>query len=298
MHLVLEFRKYANTISDVLPPETILRIDRSHMLPEHEDNQGKPTSSNIDQYNGAQELNFSTLEEDVGRMTHDPLSDELYFASHRRAERREKQLRNIEKERAMHEKVQLERLLSGLMGHDWLKVMGVTGVTDTEARSYEGRRGYFISEVKILVDKFRQWKEQEKRLKAQNGALVSEDVEAGELHDSDTQHLSEHVAMPKQSSTRIRLVSKRSQQPTLAILQPAPPERPFTSFYDKPHLRAAALGGTRHGRTSTAFGQLLPDLPEQDFALPAEYMTPEALRESGRRQRIRNRQSVIDEKLR
>src|SRR4051794_21557477 len=35
----------------------------------------------------------------------DPLADSVYFTQHRRAERKEKQLRNIEKERAMHEKV-------------------------------------------------------------------------------------------------------------------------------------------------------------------------------------------------
>jgi len=103
----------------------------------------------------------------------DPLADTVYFAQHRRAERKEKQLRNIEKDRAMHEKAQLERLLDGLQGPDWLKVMGITGVTDGERKSWEPKRGYFIKEVQALVDKFRMWKEQEKKQRAEKEAACA-----------------------------------------------------------------------------------------------------------------------------
>ncbi|KAA8617209.1 SAS4 domain-containing protein [Pyrenophora tritici-repentis] len=103
----------------------------------------------------------------------DPLADAVYFTQHRRAERKEKQLRNIEKERAMHEKVQLERLLDGLQGPDWLKVMGITGVTDGERKDWEAKRSYFVKEVEALVDKFRVWKEEEKRLRAEKEAALA-----------------------------------------------------------------------------------------------------------------------------
>ncbi|KAI5298002.1 hypothetical protein KEM56_004386, partial [Ascosphaera pollenicola] len=61
-------------------------------------------------------------------MQADPLSDELYFKAHRRLERQEKQLRNIERDRAQHEKIQLDRLLEELEGHDWLRTMGIRSV--------------------------------------------------------------------------------------------------------------------------------------------------------------------------
>ena len=77
-------------------------------------------------------------------------------------ERQEKQLRNIEKERAQHEKVHLEALLEGLRGHEWLRVMGISGITDTEKKEYESNRDYFIREVAGLVEKFKAWKEEEK----------------------------------------------------------------------------------------------------------------------------------------
>ncbi|KAK0264706.1 hypothetical protein LTR91_000097 [Friedmanniomyces endolithicus] len=122
------------------------------------------------EFNGCPVIDLSVLTSDTLSHPSDPLDDAHFHKSHRRAERREKQLRNIEKERAMHEKVQLERLLDGLLGHDWLKVLGVTGITDGEAKKYEPKRDYFVAEVRILVAKFKLWKEQEKRQRLEKEA--------------------------------------------------------------------------------------------------------------------------------
>ncbi|KAL1989066.1 hypothetical protein VTN96DRAFT_5829 [Rasamsonia emersonii] len=103
----------------------------------------------------------------------DPLGEEVYFKAHRRNERQEKQLRNIEKERAQHEKVQLDRLLDELQGHDWLRVMGISGITDTEKKLYEPKRDLFIKEVAALIEKFRVWKEEEKRRKQEREQMLA-----------------------------------------------------------------------------------------------------------------------------
>lgn len=107
------------------------------------------------------------------RHTKDPLNHDKYFTAHRRMERREKQIRNIEKERAQHEKMQLDRLLNALQGHDWLRVMGVTGITEMERRLYEPKRTYFIMEVSALLQKFKMWKREEKRRKVENSQFAS-----------------------------------------------------------------------------------------------------------------------------
>lgn len=128
----------------------------------------------------ANRINLS-IAKPVGRTPKkDPLNDDLYIKIHRRLERQEKQLRNIEKERAMHEKVQLERLLDGLKGHDWLRVMGISGITDGEKKAYEPRRDHLIGEVRILLEKFRLWREEEKRRKVEKEEVAEEDEDEEE----------------------------------------------------------------------------------------------------------------------
>ncbi|KAF2088349.1 hypothetical protein K490DRAFT_65025 [Saccharata proteae CBS 121410] len=214
--------------------------------------------------------------------TADPLPDAHFFAPHRRAERKEKQLRNIEKERAMHEKVQLERLLDGLLGHDWLRVMGITGVTDSEKREWGPRREYFVKEVRALVDKFRVWKEEEKRLREGRGraaAAAREEADSaspapeGEEGEGDDDHTPPSEDVDAWAARQLRLEAEHSassasrkrkrkpgttatpsqlQQHQHLLYRPPSPEKPFTSFYaKKPHLRAAAVAG---GRWRTATG--------------------------------------------
>lgn len=253
-------------------------------------------------------LDYSIIAKHLKPSEEDPLADSVYFAPHRRAERKEKQLRNIEKERAMHEKAQLERLLDGLQGHDWLKVMGITGVTDGERRDWEPKRAYFIKEVQALVDKFRLWREEEKRLKTQRLHKQQRDAmstETGSVGSSTARsptmehhpphhhnHQNHRISSPQPRKT------KRPPRPHGFVLPPAPPEptTPFVSFYAKPHLRDAALGKHRHGRKVTAFGVPVPDFEEHEFALPRDYVTPDALRAHARKRRRLKRESAVGAK--
>lgn len=227
----------------------------------------------------------------------DPLADSHFFAQHRRAERKEKQLRNIEKERAMHEKQQLERLLDGLQGPDWLRVMGITGVTAGETKDWEWKRDYFVKEVEALVDKFRVWKQEEKRIRAEKEAALAartdeEDGDESEASEATkvngrTPHLKERQPREPEPPK-----PKRPPRPHGFLLPFVPPEptTPFLSFYSKPHLRAVALGKHRHGRNSTAFGHTIPDFEEHEFELPDDYIDPQFLRDNARQRRRRQRE--------
>lgn len=95
----------------------------------------------------------------------DPLSEETYFRAHRKFERQEKQLRNIERNRAQHEQQVIERLLDELRGHDWLRLMGLTGVHESDKKLYEPKRDILIQELVTLVNKFQAWKDEERRRK-------------------------------------------------------------------------------------------------------------------------------------
>ncbi|KAH0539097.1 hypothetical protein FGG08_004335 [Glutinoglossum americanum] len=274
----------------------------------------------------AQVVDFSTLERAAKQSRDDPLPDLLYHKPHRRAERQEKQLRNIEKERAQHEKQHLERLLEGLMGPDWLKVMGVSGITESEKKEYEPKRDIFIREVAGLVEKFKAWKEEEKRRKAEKEQVLitegdieeqADEEDVGDISDGGDEEFNQ-IAMidcmsdgdpPDYSDVDAwaarqlhqeaigatsRSSSKRQklEQPQTPKKQKAPPPQPFTSFYSKPYLRAAAIGNHRRsGRSVTAFGLPLPDVPQRDFEPPLDILNPEAVKARERNKRRLKRKS-------
>lgn len=241
-------------------------------------------------------------------MSQDPLVDSVYLKAHRRAERQEKQLRNIEKERAMHEKVQLERLLDGLKGHDWLRVMGISGITDGEKKAFEPKRGYFMHEVRILLEKFKEWKEEEKRRKIEKEDSVQEEEGQDEAEDEEDQeqansesdgdppdyqdvHDSAASQVPQDITPATTTQPRRARSRRTAPSMMPPVEKPFTSFYSKPYLRDAAIGKHRRGRKRFAFGQPLPEPVNEDFSLPETILNPEAIVASARRSRRAKRES-------
>ena len=216
----------------------------------------------------------------------------------------------------MHEKVQLERLLDGLMGHDWLRIMGISGITDGEKKAFEPKRDYFIREVKTLLVKFREWKEEEKRRKVEKEETLPDEDEDGEEEeeeegegdedaqgkpgtssDNDPPKYSNSVntsAATRQPHHEAILASKtqagQKKRPhrTAAPTTAPPAEKPLTSFYSKPYLRDAAIGKHRRGRARYAFGQPLPEPDERAFALPEDFLTADAVAASARsRRRVR-----------
>ncbi|KAF7180887.1 hypothetical protein CNMCM7691_000016 [Aspergillus felis] len=283
----------------------------------------------------------------------DPLNEGHYFRAHRRMERQEKQLRNIERERAQHEKMQLERLLDELKGHDWLRVMGITGVHEHEKKLYEPKRDYFMKEIASLIEKFQIWKEEEKRRKLDkdksslraeispstaptsrdrttsqkrkfsdrtpeatpNGAAISDVESDGEPPDpSDVDAWAAYQLQqearsatggkrPKPSTEPARHRKSSSNKSSTApdapasapvVAKPAtppPPDKPFTSFYAKPHLRDAALSPHRKGRVRLAFGHPIPKMEVREFQPPADILTPEAIDSCRRKRRRMRRES-------
>ena len=256
-----------------------------------------PHRTQTSQFNGSPRLNLEMISRTIPAHPEDPLTDEHFLKSHRRAERKEKQLRNIEKERAMHEKVQLDRLLEGLKGHDWLKTLGITGITDGEAKKFEPKRDYFIAEVQALVDKFKLWRGageaaeilirsprplRERRSKRLTTLLRK----AVWVLRAATSMLLRHGQLQQETASALKSSALKLQQMKDGVQKqkppvqfvPPPPEVPITSFYDKRHLRDAALGKARHGRNVYAFGQPVPETEARDFELPDEYVSEDVLR--------------------
>ncbi|KAK5735543.1 hypothetical protein LTR17_008076 [Elasticomyces elasticus] len=314
------FANYEDVVFDVQKEDEFLTVDTALYVTDdaskHQEDsiQVKGASNGTARLSDYPKIDLDVLARNTSSSTKDPLDDAHFLVSHRRAERREKQLRNIEKEKAMHEKAQLERILDGLLGHDWLKVLGITGITDGEAIKYKPKRDYYIREVRILVNKFRLWKEQEKRQRMDREAAAAREAESEESRESTSEpasseknasasrQLQQETLNSVKSGFKIR-IGRRSNvtsTPTPALMPPPqhiPPQllEPITSFYAKRHLRDAALSKTRHaGRNVTAFGHAVPELEDREFKLPDEYVTEEALRASARERRRRKRGKVAD----
>ena len=245
------------------------------------------------------------------RQLTDPLGPDIFIRVHNKEERREKQIRNNEKEKAQHEKYQLERLLAELRGPDWLKTLGISGVTDSEKKKFEPKRTHFIHEIRNMIEKYEAWKVKEKRQRQRELELAAaDDADSEEEFDEDKgtdQHRDSSMSsldpdIKSESNDNDALAAKQLLQeassahkprkrPPAPLLAPPPvpyPQsyKPFVSFYKKRHLRDAALGS--HGRRSrgvTAFGYPVPECEDGDFELPSEYLTDDAVRASQRRRR-------------
>jgi hypothetical protein len=250
----------------------------------------------------AQRVDFSFLDKNYkGEGGEDPLSDEYFESIHRKPERLEKTIRNTDKGRAQHEKDQVIRLLEGLQGHDWLKLMGVSGITESKKKEYEPARDHFIKGCQSIIEKFRTWREEEKRRKLEKELAMAEAEEAeeeveedGYLSDGDPPDYSDVDAsaarqLQEEAIARSAPPTKASERRSKVDLVPAAPheiEKDFKSFFPKPYLREAALGKHRRsGRSAAAWGHPVPEVPYTEFDLPEEFRDQETLklRERGKR---------------
>lgn len=243
---------------------------------------------------------FKNYKEEGGE---DPLSREYFEAIHKRPERQEKGIRNNDKGRAKHEKDQVIRLLEGLQGHDWLKLIGVSGITDSKKKEYEPARDHFIKGCEAILAKFQTWKDEEKRRKLERDAAQAEAQAESEQLDVDDDNESNgdppdysdidasaarqlHEEATARSAPVVRPPTRRSRAGTIVVLADEEPQKEFTSFFAKPHLRASALGKHRRSnRSVSAWGHPIPEVPEGDFELPEEFRDEETLKAHARRKR-------------
>ncbi|KAL9060460.1 MAG: hypothetical protein Q9162_000633 [Coniocarpon cinnabarinum] len=209
----------------------------------------------------------------------DPLSDEIYDAAHRRGERKEKQARNWEKERALHEKSELERLLQGLKGQDWLKTMGIINASEHDTKHYITKRNIFIKRAQSMLDRYAAWNQRDRQLKLEKEQRLAEEEDESSSDDSDSR-TSATISASEENERLKRVGGKRKAPDQQSMEQKKPQQqhlaeqKEFKSFFEKPHMREAAMKSHRRGRHVLAFGLPIPALPEvADFDLPQDITT-------------------------
>ncbi|KAF8865297.1 hypothetical protein BDZ45DRAFT_612449 [Acephala macrosclerotiorum] len=262
-------------------------------------------------------IDSSFLSRDYDEEPDDPLSDEYFELIHRKPERQERSIRNTDKGRAQHEKDQVIRLLEGLQGHDWLKLMGVSGITDSKKKDFEPARAHFVRGCEAIIEKFRLWRDEEKRRKLEKEAAMAEAAEDEEEEEEAEKEEVEEEETPEEDEGNVSdgdppdysdvdaSAARQLHEEAIARSTPAlkngrgrpkaavpilqsveEVEKPFISFFAKPYLREAALGKHRRsGRTVAAWGHPVPEVEDQDFDLPEEYRDEETLKIHARRKR-------------
>lgn len=219
----------------------------------------------------------------------DPLPDSLYEPAHRRLTRAEKSVRNQDKDRAQHEKDRVIQLLDGLRGHDWLKILGVTGITESKKKDFEPARTYFIAGCENVLERFRLWKEEEKKKKLDKDKVHNEpseeeqekqEEEGGgggddDISDGDPPDYSDVDASAARQLHDEAIARMTPATPRLPIDMSEPSVTQFRSFFDKPRVREASLRKHRRSTRSEiqAFGQPIPDIGEREFALVEQIIT-------------------------
>lgn len=270
------------------------------------------------------------------RFTADPLADDLYIKPHRGMGREEKRLRNVERDKAAYDKQRYEERLEKLRGTDWIKTFNLGGIAVKLGNGeMEKRRQVVIRWHESLLEKFKAWKEEERRQKAAKGGRLSrsmtnsqerdtaefedlhekpacdeddeddededdEDDDEDEDEDDDEQVDEEEdiYAIVDDSddpgdnsyrSKQYRYTSKSSKGAHRFPYTESPKKKqldlkPFTSFYNKSHMRLAAIStGRKSSRNLTAFGEPLPEIEEREFLLPDEFFQQTARHMRARR---------------
>lgn len=204
--------------------------------------------------------------------------------------------------------------------------MGVSGITESKKKDYEPAREHFIKGCEAILEKFRLWREEEKRRKLEKEAAAAEaeqaeeeegeeeeeeeqeegededdDEQEGNISDGDPPDYSDVDAsaarqLHEEAIARSAPLARQSEKKAKVepFLPSAVPEfeKEFTSFFAKPYLRQAALGKHRRsGRSAAAWGHPVPDVTEADFNLPEEYRDEETLKVHARRKRRQRRVS-------
>lgn len=244
----------------------------------------------------------------------DPLCDEYFELMHRKPARAERTLRKTEKERAQHEKDQVIRLLQGLQGHDWLKLMGISGVTESKKRDYEPAREYFTHGCESIIAKFKLWRDEEKRKLAKTTAGSCESTlcskqgysvsvtsaTLGNNHsiynDSDTTpsqqlHREETVASSASSFSTTKCQPHAGWPHTRSQPETHTSTSNSVEFYFSECNDADADCQKEKSKKIPSYpcvyiwGHPLFELPEREFNLPEELLDQESLRTHARKKR-------------
>lgn len=250
----------------------------------------------------AERVDFSLiLQSENEGSCEDTLCDSYFESMHKKPRRAEKTIRNTDRMRAQHDKYQVARLLDGLQGQDWLKLMGISGVPESKKRDYENARRYFIQGCESIMAKFRLWRDKEKRQKIEKDASLVVGIkdhqalprrrsnpEYSDSENSVTRQLLQEATTRSITVIKNFRIKSETESSVPKSSQCCGNVQESESTSPKPSHREIALikQNQRKGKTAMAWGYPIPEIPAQEFDLPEGFHTDETfLRAYARRKR-------------
>lgn len=211
-------------------------------------------------------FDFSQFERKAARFMNDPLKDDHYIAPHKKHFLREKRWRNVENERSQQLYNKLRNELERLKGPDWLKVLGCNRPNEQAI----ARKEHLIISIEKELAKQRRFTEELKKQKRAKAERITTSPERG-LKGLERGRSGSMVGDDgKDEVDANRSLKSRKSQSHSHIKSE---EKPFTSFFSKPHLRNAATKNWRKSaRNAMAFGQQLPPMVQSAFELPPTWI--------------------------
>lgn len=224
----------------------------------------------------AQRIDFKFLEASHNGQDHeDPLPDSHFEPAHKKAERLEKSIRNTEKGRAQHEKDQIIRLLNELQGPDWLRTMGVNGVTESRKKTFEPAREHFIKGCQAILEKFRAWTLEEKKRKLERKTLAEveeeeEDQEEEVEADEDVEDEQDEAVNEENDEKEDEDMLDAGSADEGSISDGDPPDYDVdASVVEQLHEEARARAAAKAGLSKRRRAELL-QLPPESY-IPREF---------------------------
>ncbi|KAI9713776.1 MAG: hypothetical protein M1828_001370 [Chrysothrix sp. TS-e1954] len=254
-------------------------------------------------------FNIGSLAVEGKQYSSDPLTDDLYTGLHKKGERKEKSFRIQQHDWAIHEKAMLGRLAEELKGPDWLRTMGISGITETEKKAFEPKRDHYIRAVAAKINQFNAFKDREKALQQERQELIAQRSVGGLDGANDADDRGEvRLDVASEFSSKDRSINEddaeasamQLQQEAIIAVEPSPrnevqpapsPDKPFVSFFSKHYMRDAAVSKHRRGRSVRAFGLPIPEMESRTFRLPDDVVSLEDFATHARKRRRLKRES-------
>ncbi|KAG5518918.1 hypothetical protein PMAC_002449 [Pneumocystis sp. 'macacae'] len=126
----------------------------------------------------------------------DPLPDNLFHINHKRFDRQEKHIRNIEREKFAHDRFYLEQKICQLYGSEWKKVVIAISKITGSKEPLEIQRQFIIKKLEHVLEKFNSWKEFELKNKRKSKGVANSSQDCV-LKTNRTNFLKNHLKKQK-----------------------------------------------------------------------------------------------------